>query len=177
MLAKRAGKAVSHWPHQVGNERPLPGFDEDISGHSRRRTKVLDLIAQVMVVKTHSDDERVSPCGLLFASPAGSLIDDRVCRNVYDFAFNHRRQTLIERCEPNERTLSFSDVRYFVGIHPRFNYQLVVDRKQLEDGSTRSNNAAGRVLVEFDHNPAHWRAHFGPLHNVSGSQNLLPQII
>jgi hypothetical protein len=54
----------------------------------------------------------------------------------------------------NQSRLSFSNVHYFVGIYPCFNHQFIIDPQQLENHATRSNNAAGRVLVEFNHDPA-----------------------
>jgi hypothetical protein len=54
------------------------------------------------------------------------LVCNDIRRQIYNLGFDHRRQALVQRREPDERSLVHFDVRYFVRIYPRFDNELVV---------------------------------------------------
>ena len=88
--------------------------------------KVIDLFARVLLVEMDTHDERIASHRLLLAGPPQVLVCNDIRRQIYNLGFDHRRQALVQRREPDERSLVHFDVRYFVRIYPRFDNELVV---------------------------------------------------
>jgi hypothetical protein len=88
--------------------------------------KVIDLFARVLFVKMDTHDERIASHRLLLAGPPQVLVCNDIRRQIYNLGFDHRRQALVQRREPDERPLVHFDVRYFVRIYPCFDNELVV---------------------------------------------------
>ena len=68
-------------------------------------------------------------------------------------------------------------MRDFPRVDTRFNDKFVVDRKQLQNNVTRSDNTSWSVAVELDHDPAHRRSYFSPVNDISSSTDLLFYIV
>src|SRR5713226_2855884 len=177
VLAECTREAIDDGPHQVIEEGALPGLYEDIRRHSGGRPEILYLLTCIPLIEQHSHDERIPPCRIRLACVARAQVGHDISREINHFALDHWRQPLIQSRQPDERVLSLIHVCDFVRLYTCLNDEFVVERKELQNDTTRSNNSSGRILIKLDDDPAHGRPHVGPLYHVLGSKNLLSQIV
>ena len=62
-------------------------------------------------------------------------------------------------------------------VHPRFDDELVIDRKQLKNQVTWPDDATGSVAVELDHDAADGRLHLGSIGDISSCADLFIHIV
>jgi hypothetical protein len=69
------------------------------------------------------------------------------------------------------------DIRDVARVDACLDDQLVVDRQQLEHGSSRRHDGTWRVVVEPDDDASYWCANLDTLHHITGRANLLVHIV